>query len=829
MKDHSIQLLLLTGREESNLLASSLADSDAIESIHVVSERSNWLEAMQNNRWDLILSDLHLSDFNCLDLRDYLVEHKLDIPVLLMAEMGSEDELLDCIEHGFEYCVLKRAQQFEKLPRLLDAMIVRLQKFRQQRTLRDNLLEVRERYQDIFDNTSDLIQCLASDGSFLYTNKTWREAMDYTEQEVASLSLLDVLHPDSRPCCQDRFERLKQGECLTAIDFKFISKSGETVYLQGDCGSIIRDGEAISTRGIFRNITDKVKTEEALQASEMRYQILYENAPDIYTTISPAGTVLSINHTGAHLLGYEIEELIGQPVLNIVHSDDREKVQDYIQKQFDTFSPDNGLEYRKVRKDGSVFWVHQCINQEPQACEPRLLVVCRDITDRRDLEEQLVYQAAHDSLTNLINRREFEKRLHHVLSSPEKGQHVLCYLDLDQFKVINDTSGHIAGDELLRQVAGLLIQQTRSRDTLARLGGDEFAVLMEDCPLEQAEHFANRIRESIASFRFQWGSRRFNIGVSIGVVPILEGDINLNDILSYADSACYTAKQRGRNQVHVRRKGDLTAAGRIGEICWASSITEALETDRFHLYAQPIHSCSKKTAGERFEILLRLKDGDKIVRPGAFMPAAERYNLSTQIDRWVLENLVTWFEQHPDFLPRLDICSINLSALSLCDKKFGQFAFDLLQASPLPQHKICFEITETAAISNLSRAVEFIEKLKQVGCHFALDDFGSGLSSFAYLKNLPVDMIKIDGTFVRNISKNNIERAMVKSICDIVSLMGKQTTAEYVEDEASLKVLRTLGVDFVQGYYLGQPKPLDYFAQAQVIPFSEAKINEVKN
>ncbi len=824
MKDHSIQLLLLAGQDKSSFITSSLAASDAIKSIHVVSKKSDWLKAMQSKRWDLILSDLHMPDFNCLDLRDYLAEYKLDIPVLLMAENGVEDELLACLEHGFEYCLLEQTQQVDKLSRLLDTMIVRSQKFRQQRSIRDNLLKVRERYQDIFDNTNDLIQCLASDGKFLYTNKTWREAMGYTEQEVASLNLLDVLHPDSRLCCKERFERLKQGECLSAIDFKFISKSGQTIYLQGDCGSIIHDGEAISTRGIFRNITDKVKTEEALQASEMRYQILYENAPDIYTTISPEGTVLSINNTGAHLLGYKADELIGQPVLNIIHPEDSQKVLSYIQKQFAMFSPDNGIEYRKVRKDGSVIWVHQRINQELQASEPRLLVVCRDITDRRDLEEQLLYQAAHDSLTNLVNRREFEKRLHHILSSSEKARHVLCYLDLDQFKVINDTAGHIAGDELLRQIAGLLIQQTRSHDTLARLGGDEFAILMEDCPLEQAEHFANRIRESVESFRFQWSDRHFNIGVSIGVVPILENDVNLNDILSYADSACYTAKKQGRNQVYVQRKGDLTVSEHIDKMCWASSITEALEADQFNLYAQPIHSCNTKTAGQRFEILLRLQDGNKIILPGAFMPAAEHYNLSTKIDHWVLKNLIKWFEKHPDFLPHLDICSVNLSALSLCDKNFGRFVFDLLQTSPLPRHKICFEITETAAISNLSHAVGFIKMLKQAGCHFALDDFGSGLSSFAYLKNLPVDMIKIDGTFIRNISDNTIERAMVKSICDIVSLMGKQTTAEYVEDEASLKVLHTLGVDFVQGNHLGQPKPLDYFARAQVIPFSEAKI-----
>ena len=823
MKTNSSKLLLLAGAEKAAQVRTALAGVDNIELIHVASEKSAWLEAMQDNSWDLILGDLQLPDFNCLDLRDYLRDHKLDTPVLLMATSGIEDMLLSCLESGFEYCILEQAEQFKRLPALLDAMLVRARKFQQQRVASEKLRASRERYQDIFDNTNDLIQCLASDGSFLYTNNAWRKTMGYSEEEVKSLNLMDVLHEDSMLCCQDRFERLKQGQCLSAIDFKFVSKSGEVVYLRGDCGSIIRDGEAVSTRGIFRNITEEVKAEEALKATEARYQILYDNAPDIYTTISPEGIVLSINTTGAKLLGYEACELIGQSALSIVHPDDRSKVQGYLMKQFDHFTEDDDIEYRKIRKDGSVLWVHQRISQEPDASESRLLVVCRDITQRRDLEDQLVHQAAHDSLTNLINRREFETRMHHLLSSPIQGEHVLCYLDLDQFKVINDTCGHIAGDELLRQVAGLLVKKVRSRDTLARLGGDEFAVLMEHCPLDQAEHFANRIREAIEGFHFQWGNRRFNIGVSIGVVPILENDINLNEIMSYADSACYTAKERGRNQVYVQRDDDSTISLRVGEMSWASRITDALETDQFQLYAQPIRSCSKKAAGERFEILLRMKDEDKFVRPGTFMPAAERYNLSTRLDRWVLENVLKWFEQHPDYLQRLDICSVNLSALSLCDKNFSQFAFDLLQAASLPQNKLCFEITETAAISNLSRAIEFIEKLKAVGCHFALDDFGSGLSSFAYLKNLPVDMIKIDGTFIRNISNNSVERAMVKSICDIVSLMGKQTTAEYVEDEASLKVLHALGVDFVQGYHLGKPRPLDLFAIGKVIPFVESK------
>ncbi len=824
MAHQPLKVLLLAAEDNRERITSFLSESDAVGSIHAVSRKSDWQSAMQDAAWDVIFSELHPGDFSCIDLRDYLREHALDIPVILLAQTGVEDELLACLGDGFDYCIVQPDTPREaRFARLLESMLARLRKYRQQQELRDNLLELRERYQDVFDNTNDFIQCLASDGSFLYTNRTWREVMGYSEEEVASLNLLDVLHPDSLVCCKDRFERLKQGECLSQIEFKFVNKAGETVYLQGDCGSIIRDGEAISTRGIFRDITDKVKTEEALRRSEARYQILYENAPDIYTTISAEGTIVSINDTGARILGYEPRELIGQSALKLVYPEDQRKVLAYLGRQFEHFTPDKGIEYRKLCKNGRVIWVHQRVNQEPDASEPRLLVVCRDITDRRDLEEQLVYQAAHDSLTNLLNRREFEKRLHNLLSLSKRGGHVICYMDLDQFKVINDTCGHIAGDELLRQVAGLLIQQVRSRDTLARLGGDEFAVLMEHCPLEQAEHFANRIRESIESFRFQWGERRFNIGVSIGVVPILENDVNMNEILSYADSACYTAKEQGRNQVYVRRSDELTASGRVGEMCWAASITEALEKDRFTLYAQPIRSCGQSVRGERFEILLRMRDEDRMIRPGAFMPAAERYNLSTRIDRWVLEKLVAWFEQHPAFLSRLELCSMNLSALSLCDRKFSRFAFELLRDSSLPEQKICFEITETAAISNLSRAVDFIEKLRRSGCHFALDDFGSGLSSFGYLKNLPVDMIKIDGTFIRNISNNNVEQAMVKSICDIVSLMGKQTTAEYVEDEASLKVLRGLGVDFVQGFHLGQPRPLDSFAGGQVISLSEVR------
>ena len=325
----------------------------------------------------------------------------------------------------------------------------------------------------------------------------------------------------------------------------------------GDCGSIIKDGDAISTRGIFKNITDKINAEVALEVSEARYQTLYENAPDIYTTINCAGDILSINRIGASILGYDVDELIGESATKVIHPEDQQAVFSHIKKQFTDPKHDQGIDYRKIRKDGSIFWVHQRVTLEPGSKEPRLLVVCRDITEKRSLEEQLAHQAAHDSLTNLINRREFERRLQRVLSSdPDPGdEHVLCFLDLDQFKIINDTCGHMAGDDLLRQIAALLQGQMRSRDTLARLGGDEFVVLMEYCSLDRAMRVAEKIRGTIQEFQFHWRSQQFSIGVSIGVLPV-QLDLNITDTITLADSACYAAKKEGGNRIHVYRTSD---------------------------------------------------------------------------------------------------------------------------------------------------------------------------------------------------------------------------------------------------------------------------------
>lgn len=425
----------------------------------------------------------------------------------------------------------------------------------------DKLKRSEEQYLDVIDNTRDLIQCVSPDGSFLYTNRAWRETLGYTEQETKHLNLVDVLHPDSLSCCQDRFRRLLAGESLQSIDFKFITKTDDTVHLSGDCGSIIKNGAVVSTRGIFKNVTDTVQAEVALKASEDRYRAIYENAPDIFITTNHTGEIMSINRAGSVMLGYDMGELLGESISKIVLPEDQQAVFSYIDKQFVDPSPDEGIECRCIRKDGSILWVHQRATLDTHATDPRLLIICRDITEKRGLEQQLIYQATHDALTNLVSRREFERRLHRILSEsqePENG-HVLCFLDLDQFKIINDTCGHAAGDELLRQIAALLQGQMRSRDTLARLGGDEFAVLMEYCSLDRAVLLAEKIRTTIKSFIFHWRDRQFSIGVSIGILPMQTG-LGFEDALVQVDAACYAAKKSGGNNIHVFRPGDAPAS-----------------------------------------------------------------------------------------------------------------------------------------------------------------------------------------------------------------------------------------------------------------------------
>ena len=441
------------------------------------------------------------------------------------------------------------------------------------------------------------------------------------------------------------------------------------------------------------------------------------------------------------------------------------------------------------------------------------VMVIQDVSHTRKLTRQLSYQASHDMLTGLYNRLKFEEYLEEALLNvrEENRVHSLCYLDLDQFKLVNDTCGHVAGDELLRQLPELFHNVLRSGDIVARLGGDEFGILLENCELNKATVIADKIRQEVKDFRFVWEDKVFTIGVSIGVVGIDENTTDMSKIMTSADLACYAAKDSGRNRVHVYEHSDELVSERHGEMHWTGRIARAMEENRFRLYRQPIVGLTGDT-NEHFEVLIRMIDENgEIVPPGAFIPAAERYNLMAGIDRWVIREVFKLIAENDpsDPVKGTDkIISINLSGDSLSDEGLYDYIISLKHEFAISLKNICFEITETVAISNLVKATTLINELKNHGCRFSLDDFGSGLSSFAYLKNLPVNYIKIDGSFVRDVSRDPIDRAMVVSIQQMGKAMELCTIAEWVEDEETLDALKEIGVNYVQGYHLGRPEAI---------------------
>jgi diguanylate cyclase (GGDEF)-like protein len=426
----------------------------------------------------------------------------------------------------------------------------------------------------------------------------------------------------------------------------------------------------------------------------------------------------------------------------------------------------------------------------------------------QEYAEKLSYHASHDALTGLANRPEFENRLNRALHRASRGehQHAVMYLDLDQFKIVNDTCGHAIGDQLLRQVSSLLVKNLRETDTLARLGGDEFGVLLENCSIDQVLRIADKLRQCVVDFRFIGGEgRSFTIGASIGVVLVQDGMLNVAEILSAADAACYSAKEGGRNRVQVYRPHDSEISLRRGEMEWFTRLQRALDEDRFLLFSQEIFSIKGNVPEcSHHELLVRMLDEDgALVPPMAFIPAAERYNLMPLIDQWVIKNALGAISAKG---ANQGSYAINVSGTSIGDERFLEFVREQFKRHKLPAHSICFELTETAAIANFDRAARFFGEMKSLGCQFSLDDFGAGMSSFGYLRHLPVDFIKIDGSFVKEVANNPIDNAMVRAINDVGHVMGKKTIGEFVDGEKVVAALREIGVDYAQGHWMSAPR-----------------------
>lgn len=553
-----------------------------------------------------------------------------------------------------------------------------------------------------------------------------------------------------------------------------------------------------------------------LSEARDNYLALYDKNPMMLFTLDYNGVVRSANEFVADHLGIAQSNLVGKSINNLVINEDIENTEELITKC--RMNPEHvqRCDLRVSDINGQILWVRATTRNITEADgSQNILFVCEDVTEAHTLTEQLSYQESHDSLTGLINRHEFEHRVGIALEkSRTMGQeHALFFIDLDQFKVINDTCGHIAGDHLLRELVTLLSPVIRQNDTLARLGGDEFGVLLENCALSKASGVADLVLKKINDFQFTWEQTSFSIGASIGVVPMNKHTSSITLLMTDADAACYIAKGQGRNRIHIYGPGDEEIASHHGEMKWVNRIQDALNNDKFVLLAQPITPLAKNKTPElmHYEILIRMLDDDSsLIAPDEFLGIAERYNLSPAIDRWVIRNAFDWLQKNPENLEVLELCSINLSGNTLSDDSFSSYLLQQFETYKIPSHKICFEITETAAIANLEVAQRFINSFRNdLNCKFSLDDFGSGLSSFAYLRTLPVDFLKIDGVFVRDITSDPIDLAMVKSINEIGKIMGKKTIAEFVENESILKQLELLGVDYAQGYYISKPIALN--------------------
>ncbi|MBO9469528.1 EAL domain-containing protein [Endozoicomonas sp. G2_2] len=697
----------------------------------------------------------------------------------------------------------------------VDNLVHRVQQYR------DKLLVRHQRVQRLLRNVTDVLYHTDSSGRISWITDTVNDMLGYRPAELEGRLLRDLLADPEK----DEPALLERPQ-LRRHPTRVFRRDGSIAWLLISSRRIDdAHGQPIGSEGVCRDGTRLIETQHALDDEKERAQVTLASIGDAVITTNAHGEVDYLNPRAEQMLGVPTADAIGEhfdTLCNVVDNDRNITANGLVQACLNTGTiqerdEDLTLYDRAPQTTGHTVKVTISPIRDSHQHVVGTVIVLHDITRLQQISRELAHQANHDLLTGLPNRRAFEHLLGEFLAETGQGHHhALCYLDLDQFKLVNDTCGHDAGDEMLRQISNQISSQIRVGDTLARLGGDEFGLIMCHLSLTDAKIKAEALRTEIDRFRFRWNDKLFRLGASIGVAAIDREAVSTTELLRRADTACYLAKEKGRNQVYIYRGDSDETLTRHGDMQRMQQISEALDNDRFELFAQIIQPIDQRTHSRcGVELLLRMRDSDgAILSPQNFLLTAERYNVAARIDRWVLKRAVALIAAAGDDHAAIEHYSINISGQSITDEHFVDYARGLIEASSVDPRRLVFEITETTAVTNTRRAGELIRSLRALGCRFSLDDFGSGLSSFSYLKNLPSDFIKIDGKLVSNILQDPVERSIVEAINQVGQAMGLLTVAEHVESRALLDALRTIGIDYAQGYHVARPIPFEMLSSS---------------
>lgn len=680
-------------------------------------------------------------------------------------------------------------------------------------------------FRDLLDAAPDAMVIVDRRGSVAAVSRQAEQLFGWTEVELRGQPIDQLIPP--------RFQRVHVAQRVSEDESLgippreapvslFARRRDGTEFPVEISQTRLSSGKPALVLVTIRDLTEWRRAQDSLFREKEQAVVTLESIGDGVITTDAAGMITYLNPVAERLTGWRAVEALGQPldtVLTLISDATRRPIESTAARclhEARTVDLPEGV--LLLRRDGTEVAIADSTApiHDRNGAMIGVVLVFHDVTEKRRVAHQLSHTATHDALTGLVNRNEFERRLTRVVAyaadaADAGAEHALCYLDLDGFKLINDTCGHEAGDELLRKIGALLSGQMRRRDTLARMGGDEFCALMEHCPLTEAEEIAEKLRRTVEEFRFVSHGKSFSLGVSIGVVPITAASGRSAAVLRAADAACYAAKDAGRNRIHVARLEAMAGVLQATETRRVTHLSRAVDEGRFQLYTQRIVPLKpERPARPRCEILLRLPDEHGgLLTADSFIPQAERYSLMPAIDRWVVSRTVAllgqWHREHPQC--ELPLCSINLSASSL-KEDFVSFVREQLEEHRLPPGALCFEITEAAALGNLAHAVSLISEIRATGCSIALEDFGNGLTSFAYLKSLPVDFVKIGGHYIRAVAEDPVYGTLVSAVNQIGGIMGIPTIAEEVDSEAVLQKLRTLGVAYAQGNAVAPPEPL---------------------